>query len=468
MNVSIIGTGYVGLVSGACLAERGHHVLCVDIDKAKVDCINQARSPFHEKGLDELLQRNVGKRLTATTDLTGAVVQSELTLIAAPTPFSGEAIDLRYVKQIAAQIGEALRHKSDHHTVVVKSTVVPGTTDTLVLPVLEERSGRRGGETLGVGMNPEFLSEGEAVWDFMNPDRIVLGGIDDATRSAIDRLYDGLIAPRLATNCKTAEMIKYASNALLATLISFSNELGNLCSATGGVDIVDALHGVHLCKELSPKLPDGTRVRAPIASFLGAGCGFGGSCLPKDVKALVAFGRANTADMRLLESVLAVNAGQPARMLALLRDAVGDPAGKRVAVLGLAFKPGTDDMRESPAIPIIRQLIEQGAVVSAFDPAAGAAARQIFTGEVVRIVDSMEQAIEDADAILLVTRWEQFNALPQWLAARADAPPVIDGRRMLSRDAVANYHAIGLGLESAGQEEMSGPELVSTGREKPR
>ncbi len=241
MRVSVIGTGYVGLVSGVCLTEKGHQVICVDIDKEKVAKINQGVPPIYEKGLGDLLEKNIGKKLTATTNLSNAIQQTEISLIAVGTPFDGEEIDLRFIKSVSQQIGEVLSHKDDYHVVVVKSTVVPGTTDDVVVPILEEASGKRSGVDFGVGMNPEFLREGEAVDDFMNPDRIVLGAFDNKTLEVLEELYapftDIDIVP---ANTKTAEMIKYTSNSLLATMISFSNEIANLCAVLGNIDVADS------------------------------------------------------------------------------------------------------------------------------------------------------------------------------------------------------------------------------------
>ena len=272
MKVSIIGTGYVGIVTGACLAEKGHQILCVDKDPAKVSKINQGISPIFEVGLEDILKKDIGKTLTATTDLRQAVLGSGITLIAVGTPFDGARIDLTQVKEVSAQIGAVLKEKAGYHAVVVKSTVVPGTTDEVVLPILESESGKKAGSGFGVGMNPEFLTEGQAVADFMYPDRIVLGANDEKCMSLLEELYKGFEGtPILKTNSKTAEMIKYASNAMLATQISFANEIGNLCSALGGVDIVDVMKGVHLSNYLRPAAKDGSRIQAPISSFLEAG-----------------------------------------------------------------------------------------------------------------------------------------------------------------------------------------------------
>ena len=274
MRVSVIGTGYVGLVSGACFAEIGHDCVCVDVDAGKVERINRGEPPIHENGIEALLQRHVGTRLRASTDLRAAVLDSAITFIAVGTPFDGTRIDLSFVREVARQIGSALRDKNDYHVVVVKSTVVPGTTDEVVLAELERASGKRAGVDFGVGMNPEFLTEGVAIDDFMRPDRIVLGGIDARTVDVQRQVYASFAnTPMLATNNKTAEMIKYTSNSVLATLISFSNEIGNLCSALGGVDVADVMQGVHMARYFTTTLDSGQRVKAPISSFLWAGCG---------------------------------------------------------------------------------------------------------------------------------------------------------------------------------------------------
>ena len=327
---------------------------------------------------------------------------------------------------------------------VVKSTVVPGTTDGVVLPILEQASGRRAGDDFGVGMNPEFLTEGEAVGDFMSPDRIVCGGIDERTQGMLELLYAPFPdAPKLRTNNSTAEMIKYASNALLATLISFSNELANLGATLGDVDSVEVLTGLHLSRYLSSVLADGSRVDAPITSFLMAGCGFGGSCLPKDVNALIAAGRGAGVPMELLQAVIDVNGRQPDQIFARLAKHFDSLAGKRVTVLGLSFRPDTNDMRESPAIPIVRRLLSEGATVSAYDPVATEEARNAF-GDTVELCGSLEDALTDTDAVVLVTRWKEFNEVPAVLARIGSKPVVVDGRRMLDKGSVDRYEGIGL------------------------
>lgn len=448
MDIAVIGTGYVGLVSGACLADRGHRVVCVDVDPDKVRAINEGVAPIHEAGLEALLARTVGAPLQATTDLAGAVTGAEVTLICVGTPSRDGDIDLTQIVRSAEQVGAALRGRSGYHVVAVKSTVIPGTTDDVVLPALERASGLSAGPDFGVGMNPEFLTEGQALEDFLNPDRIVVGGMDTRTQDVLARVYESFHeAPLLRVNNRTAEMIKYASNAMLATQISFANEIGNLCAAVGGVDVVDVMEGVHLSYYLQPFVSGapGGRVRAPLASFLEAGCGFGGSCLPKDVTALTAQGRKVGSPMPVLEAVLETNAGQPARMIRLLERHLPDLRGVPVSVLGLAFKPDTDDMRESPAIPIIRDLVTRGAEVCGYDPVARSSARAALGAFDITYAASLEAAVESAQALLVVTRWNEFQRLPELVALRDPQPLVIDGRRMLDPARFHHYEGIGRG-----------------------
>lgn len=445
MKISCVGTGYVGLVSGVCLAEKGHDITCVDIDEEKVEKINRGISPIYEDGLNELLANNIGTRLQATSDLESAIRLTDLTLIAVGTPFDGDEIDLRYIQQVAQEIGQALKTKDGYHVVVVKSTVVPGTTDDVVLPLLEEYSGKKAGKDFGVGMNPEFLREGDAIKDFMNPDRIVLGGIDERSRDVLARAYEPFSAvDTLRVNNKTAEMIKYTSNSLLATLISFSNEIGNLCASLGGIDAMDVMRGVHLDKRVSPVLNDGQRITPGITTYLEAGCGFGGSCFPKDVKALIAHGEKAGQAMSLLKTVIQVNKGQPEQVLQYLKKHFPELNNVRVAILGLAFKPGTDDMRESPAIPIIEQLIAAGAELTAYDPVAQEEARKIFGTNTVRYHESIEETVKNVQAILLLTRWDEFKELPKMLEKLDSSAVVVDGRRMLPRNCVNHYEGIGV------------------------
>lgn len=445
MKVSIIGTGYVGLVTGVCLAHKGHHVTCVDSDVDKVAKINQGLSPIYEKGLQSLLKEHVHVNLSATTDLNKAVLETELSLIAVGTPFNGDEIDLSFIKEAAAQIGKALQRKPDYHCVAVKSTVVPGTTGEVVIPTIESYSKKKAGVDFGVGMNPEFLREGEAVEDFLHPDRIVLGGLDERTQDMLTAMYAVFPGvPLLRTNNKTAEMIKYTSNCLLGTMISFSNEIGNLCAELGEIDAMEVMKGVHLDKRLTPILSDGARIVPSFTTYLQPGCGFGGSCFPKDIKALIAHGKKAGSPMRLLSAVMQINELQPQQVLSRLQKYFPSLVGVRVAVMGLAFKPGTDDMRESPAIPIVRSLMDHKAKIKAYDPVARHEAEKVFGRGQIEFCETLTAALADAEAILLLTRWEEFRSIPELIAHRSPRPLVIDGRRMLDKGRIQRYEGIGI------------------------
>jgi UDPglucose 6-dehydrogenase len=442
MKVSIIGTGYVGLVTGACFAECGHDVTCVDVDPSKVETINSARAPIHEMGLPELLERHAGQRLRASTDLTAAVAATDVTFIAVGTPAFGGKIDLSYVEAAASEIGAALRHKMSYSSVIVKSTVIPGTTVGVIRAALERASGKIAGQGFGLGMNPEFLTEGTAVADFSCPDRLVLGGIDARTHDVLRELYSSFdkAVPRIVTNPTTAEMIKYASNAVLATMISFSNEIARLCSAVGDVDAIDVMRGVHHAAYFTTRRGD-ERIVASIVSFLEPGCGFGGSCLPKDVAALIGHARAKGLALNLLQSVLDINRGQSDEIMRLIRRHFASLQDVPVTILGIAFKPDTDDIRESPAFPIIRRLKAEGARLSAYDPVALPYEREDMVA--VKLVGSLREAISGAKIVVLVTRWAEFSELASLLNELEQHPLVVDGRRVLNPGSFAHYEGIG-------------------------
>ena len=445
MKISVIGSGYVGLVTGVCLAEKGHSIVCVDADKEKVTQINRGTPPIYEQGLKELLKKNIHTNLQATDDLYRAVIDTEVSLISVGTPFDGEKIDLSQIKDVARQIGEALRDKNSYHLVIVKSTVVPGTTDDVVVPILEKTARKKAGPDFGVGMNPEFLREGVAVEDFMTPDRIVLGAIDKKSQDWMEKIYQGFDnVDKVRTNSRTAEMIKYTSNSLLATMISFSNEIANLSAAIGDIDVTEVMQGVHLDKRLSPIRENGERIVPSFIEYLKAGCGFGGSCFPKDVKALIAHGKQVGKPMKLLEAVIEVNQNQPHEIVALIKKYFPDLRKIHIAVLGLAFKPGTDDMRESPAIPIVKDLCRQGAVVKAYDPVAGDAAQEVLGNKNITYCQNLRETLNAIDIAVLLTGWEEFEQIPELFAGLKPQPLLIDGRRMLDKNCFSRYDGIGL------------------------
>ncbi|MDD5111475.1 MAG: UDP-glucose/GDP-mannose dehydrogenase family protein [Candidatus Altiarchaeota archaeon] len=414
MNISVVGSGYVGLITAAGFAEKGHNVVCVDVVSSKVDSINRGKPLIYEEGLDEILRAVVGRNLSASMDLHAAVLASDITFICVGTPSRPNgSIELKYIKESARQVGLALGEKKGFHIVVVKSTVIPGTTDNVIKPILEKASGRKAGVGFGLAMNPEFLREGFAVEDFRKPDRIIVGASDSKSMGVLERLYAGFPTGLLATDLKTAEMIKYASNAFLATKISFINEVGNVCKSIG-VDTYKVAEGMGLDKRITPH-------------FLRAGIGFGGSCFPKDVKSLVYRAKELGIKPRILKAVLDVNHTQPRRFIELARKKAGSLKGRRVAVLGLAFKGGTDDIRESPAVAIVHELLKEKANVVAYDPKAAGNARDVFGDRIVYAASSAD-CLRGADIALIVTEWEEFRKLDFSGMKRRI---VVDGKRML-------------------------------------
>ncbi len=429
-RITVVGTGYVGLVTGACLAAIGHDVTCVDTRADLVRAIGEGRAPFYEPGLEPLLTKVLrAGRLRATSDLEQAVAGSDATLIAVGTPFHDGRIDLTAVTGAATQIGTALRRHPKYHVVVVKSTVVPGTTDTVVRSALESASGLRAG-AFGLAMNPEFLREGTAVDDFMQPDRIVIGEWDERSGDAIAALYGPFDVPIVRTTLRNAELIKYSSNALLATLISFSNELGALCETIDGTDVEVVTDGLHLDRRLSPVVA-GQRVYPGILGYIRAGIGYGGSCLPKDVAALRAFARERGLATPLLDAVEQTNGRRPEQVLDLLALAAGDLAGLTVAVLGVAFKEDTDDLRSSPALALINRLIDRGANVRVYDGIVKAETLQAVHAELA-VCDSPERALTGADAAVVTMASPAFRHW-DWtrLCGLMRKPIVLDGRNIL-------------------------------------
>lgn len=437
MKISVMGTGYVGLVSGTCLAERGHQVTCIDIRSEVVQEINAGRPPIHEIGLDNLLRSARDKgMLSATTDAKTAILDSDVTLICVGTPTVDGRMDMSQIVAAAKEIGSALASKRGYHVVAVKSTVLPGTTEGPVKAAIESHSGKKVGDGWGLCMNPEFLREGRAVEDFRVPDRIVVGATDSMTAEVFLNVYADFTCPKLVTTPRTAEMIKYVSNSLLATMISFSNEIGNMCSAVPGVDARLVWKGVHLDRRLTP-INGQVGGAAGVTEYLWHGLGFGGSCFPKDVAALRSFGRTVGEQTRMLDAVLDINTDQPLRMVALLEKELS-LAGKTVAVLGLAFKPGTDDLRESPALPLVAELRKKGAKVLVHDPIAMPHAKKRPEFRDVVFAEDWAEALRKSDACCLVTAWPEYRSIQptnfQKLMTRA---LVIDGRGVFEPAAMA-------------------------------
>lgn len=428
MKISMVGTGYVGLSTGVGFAVKGNDVVCVDIDKEKVDRINRGDSPIYEPLLDDYLKKVLGdKNFRATTDLKEAIKNTEISFIAVGTPSRKDgSIDLKYIEEASKQIGEVLKNKQDYHVIVVKSTVVPETTEKVVIPNVEKTSSKKAGKDFGVCMNPEFLREGTAMEDFLTPDRVVIGSIDKKSGDVIEKLFENFEAPILRTNLKTAEMIKYVSNSLLATKISFSNEVGNICKKLG-IDVNEVMKGVGLDHRISDK-------------FLNAGCGYGGSCFPKDVDALIKKAKDLGYEPKLLQEVHNLNLRQKVKIVEQLESKMGDLKDKTVAVLGLAFKSDSDDIREASSIPIISELLERGAKVRAYDPKAKGSMRKIYPD--IEYPENVKEAIKDSDACLIVTDWKEFKELTDQDFRTMNEKVILEGRKVLDRNKVTDFEGI--------------------------
>jgi UDPglucose 6-dehydrogenase len=407
MRISIIGTGYVGLVTGACFAKLGHQVICVDVDPKKVSAINRGQSPIFEEHLDALLTTNQS-RIHATDNYQEAISNTEITFLCVGTPSKNDGdIDLHFVKEATQTIAESLKQKPSWHLVVMKSTVLPGTTETIVLPLLEQHSGKTVGNDIGLAMNPEFLREGVAVDDFLKPDRIVIGAYDPKSRGPLTKLYEPFNCPLVHTSLSAAEMIKYASNAFLATKISFINEIGNMCKMLG-INTYEVADGVGLDSRIG-------------RAFLDAGIGWGGSCFPKDLDALRAWAKTKTVPSKIINSTVEVNQTQPLKLLELLKKHIPQLKGKTIGILGLAFKPNTDDIRESRSIPIVHQLLKEEAELLVYDPKAMENFTQLFPK--LTYCATAEEVMK-ADIILLLTKWEEFRNLDY------TEKLVVDGRNL--------------------------------------
>ncbi len=418
LRISVVGTGYVGLITGCGFAKLGHKVSCVDIDKNKVEKINRGEPPIYEKGLGELLKEVAGKNLTATADIGPSVSGAELVFIAVGTPSREDgAMDNTYVEKAFL---EAVSYADSSKAIVVKSTVVPGTTDSLAA-LAEKKLGKKAGLDYGLLMSPEFLREGRAVDDFFNPDRIVIGANDSKTAEKLASLYAGFKCPVMKTDLKTAEMIKYASNAFLATKVSFANEIGNLCKALS-IDVYEVMDGVGMDKRIG-------------RSFLNAGIGYGGSCFPKDVKAIVSCFKQNGIEPKILSKVIEVNDEQPYKIVEIAKKKI-KLNGKKVAVLGLSFKPDSDDMREAPSIKVIEKLLDGGAKVKAYDPQAIGNARKIFGGK-IDYAKTQKEALDYSDTVFILTEWEAFRD-EKLYAGKI----VFDGRKVLQKKSGSDYDGV--------------------------
>ena len=444
-EISIIGVGYVGLCTAVGFASKGYTVIASDNIAKKVAKINRCIPPFHEPGLQNLLEEAIktGRLKCLVNQTEKAVLDSDLTFVAVGTPSKSDGnINLQFLESAAHDIGDALNKKDTYHLVVVKSTVVPGTTQGIVKSILEKVSQKKCGSDFGLCMNPEFLRQGSAFEDTLHSDRVVIGEYDKKSGETLESLYKDFYSktvpppPILRTALSTAELIKYASNSLLATKISFINMIANLCEKLPGGDVKVVANALGLDKRIGPL-------------FLDAGLGYGGSCFPKDVKAIIACSKNLGYRLKLLEEVESINETQPLRAVEFCKELLNNNLkDKHIAILGLAFKPDTDDMREARVIPIINSLLIEGAKVIVYDPVAMPTARNIFKNKIQYATSAIE-CLKNADCCILVTEWDEFKKLrPEDFTTSMKQPILVDGRRIYDPHEFSRkmkFAALGLG-----------------------
>ena len=441
MKLSVVGTGYVGLVSGACFAELGNEVTCVDIDEEKVEGLRNGVMPIYEPGLEEIVERNYESgNLEFTTSLAKGVKNSDIIFIAVGTPSQEDGgADLSAVKAVAKSIAENME---EYKIVIDKSTVPVGTGDWVEEFIAEHQQSDCDFDVVSC---PEFLREGSAVSDTMNPDRIVIGTEDQKPAEILDELHQDFNAPILHTDRHSAEIIKYAANAFLATKISFINEIANICERSGG-NVEEVAKGIGTDHRISDK-------------FLRAGVGFGGACFPKDTKAIVKTAKENGYDFKVVNSVVEVNEEQKETMVNKLKNLLPNLNKKKISVLGLSFKPNTDDMREAPSRTVIKQLLEAGAEVKAYDPIAMDEAKEVFADK-IEYCEGAYDAVKDTEAVLLVTEWDQFQNLDLTRVKRLLNKPIfIDGRNCYN---LKEMEAEGFIYHSVGRPSISAHDLAAT------
>jgi UDPglucose 6-dehydrogenase len=427
-GVSILGTGFIGLCSAACFAEKDVKVIASTHNKKKAGLINNRVAPFFEADLHEMMQKISKKNpelLECVLDPVQAVLHTDISMITQGTPMRDDrSIDLSYIESTAKEIGKALKNKDSYHLVVVRSTVVPGTSRNMVGRIVEEISGKKPGKDFGLCMQPEFLAEGRSIEDTLYPDRIVIGEIDERSGTMLQEFYEYFYGdhlnecPILRMNLESAELVKYGNNCLLSTKISFANEFANFAQLVPNVDVIQVMEGVGLDYRINHR-------------FLGAGVGFGGSCFHKDVNAIKAWSKSKGYTSRLMEAVLDINDDQAISIVDIAEELTGKLAGKRITLMGLSFKPGTDDMREAASIRVVNELINRGVTdIVGYDPRALDTAK-VELGDKIQYASSVKDALKDSECALLITEWDEFKQLrPSDFKKYMKSPHVVDGRRI--------------------------------------
>lgn len=427
-SVSILGTGFIGLCSAACFANKDIKVLASTHNKKKVAIINDGKAPFFEAGLQEMMgdiKKNNPELLQCLTDPIKAILETDISMITQGTPMrEDKSIDLSYIESTAREIGEALKKKDTYHLVVVRSTVVPGTTRNLVSKIINEVSGKEPGKDYGLCMQPEFLAEGRSIEDTLYPDRIVIGEFDKKSGAMLQEFYEYFYGdhlkncPLLRMNLESAELVKYGNNCLLSTKISYANEFANFAELVPNVDVVQVMKGVGLDYRINSR-------------FLGAGVGFGGSCFHKDVNAIKAWAKSQGYPSRLLEAVLDINDDQAIHIVDIAEELVGKLANRKVTLLGLSFKPGTDDMRQAASIRVVNELRKRGVTdIIGYDPKALKTAEAELNDK-IKYFNSIKEALKDSECALLITEWDEFKTLtPDDFKTHMKTPNLVDGRRL--------------------------------------
>jgi len=427
-SISILGTGFIGLCSGICFATKNIRVFASTHNKEKAQMINDGRPPFYEKGLQEMmneLNKTNPELFKCLLDPVQAVLDTDITMITQGTPMRKDrSIDLSYIESTAKEIGEALKKSDKYHLVVVRSTVVPGTTRNLVEKLISDVSGKQPGKDFGLCMQPEFLKEGDSIEDTLHPDRIVIGEFDEKSGAILQEFYEYFYGshlencPILRMNIESAELVKYGNNCLLSTKISYANEFANFAQLVPNVDVVQVMKGVGLDYRINPR-------------FLGAGAGFGGSCFHKDVNAIMAWAKTKGYDSRLLKAVLDINDDQAIKLVDMAEELAGNLKGKKVTLLGLAFKPDTDDMREAASIRVVKELLKRDIKnIWGYDPKANETA-EIELGDKIKYAESIEEALKNSECAILITEWDDFKKLtPDDFKKQMKTPNLVDGRRV--------------------------------------
>ena len=443
-SVSILGTGFIGLCSAACFAQKDIKILASTHNPKKASIINNFKTPFYEEGLAEILteiKSNKPELLKCLTNPVQAVLETEISMITQGTPMREDnSINLGYIESTAREIGEALKKSDKYHLVVVRSTVVPGTTRNLVGKTITDVSGKEPGKDFGLCMQPEFLAEGRSIEDTLRPDRIIIGEIDERSGAMLQDLYEYFYGDHLKNcpikrmNLESAELVKYGNNCLLATKISYANEFANLAELVPNVDVVQVMEGVGLDYRINHR-------------FLGAGVGFGGACFHKDVNAITKWSRSKGYVSKILEAVLERNDLRAIRIVDIAEGLVGKLEDKKITLLGLSFKPGTDDMRQAPSIRVVKELLRRNVTdITGYDPKAKETAKEAI-GDKIKYADSIEQALKGSDCTLLITEWDDFAALtPDDFKKHMKTPNLVDGRRIYDYetfDKALSFRAMG-------------------------